>query len=86
MKKMKFVAGDPVKKINTLNVRKGKQVFKFGSEVESLMTRPPQSPSELSGMIYNKMLILKMLYEDLYNFSPNQQLNEMIDELNIIVF
>lgn len=89
MSKMKFVAGEgkPVKKLEEiLTKKKGKLVFKQGSEVEKLMTRPMQKPKDLAATIYNKLLILNMLYQDLYDFSPNQELNEMIDELNIITF
>lgn len=52
--------------------------------------RPPQNnlPAEISKDIYNKLLVLNALYQDLINFNTQytSQIKEMMDELRIVTF
>ena len=48
----------------------------------------PQQPAEIARDVYNKMLVLGLLYRDLENFGNSyvDELREMIEELNVVTF
>lgn len=94
---MKFVAGDDsprqfaqrmFKKLEEvpLPVRTGKMIFKQGEGVSGLMVQRPKNEAELSVDIYKRLKSLQLVYQDLNRFSPRQEIDEMIEELEVVIF
>lgn len=90
MKRVMFWAGDDrcVKKLDEneppLVTRTGKLIFRSGEGVEKQSV--PKSPAQLSNEIYQKMLLLKPMYQDLMQLSNPDIMEPLIDELDVLTF
>ena len=90
MKRVMFWAGDDrcVKKLDEseppLVTRTGKLIFRSGEGVEKQSVS--KNPAQLSNEIYQKMLLLKPMYQDLMQLSNPDILEPLIDELDVLTF
>lgn len=90
---------DEVEEIESVKQQQEQERFVVRPPIGPQPPRPPQppqpprqpqnqNPAIIAGDIYNKLLVLNLLYRDLRNYNTkfNSDLDEMISELNIITF
>ena len=90
MKRVMFFAGDDrcVKKLDEseppLVTHAGKLIFRSGEGVDTQSV--PKTPAQLSSEIYQNMLLLKPMYQDLTQFSNPDIIEPLLDELDVLTF